>query len=95
MSILLTLIGIVLVIVSRETFGVAYWVSLLLVMLTPVIWAVNNIITKDIVKRHSPIVMVAASFVFSSLFLIPIRGFGWHYDVEDFLVRAEGGCPPA
>jgi drug/metabolite transporter (DMT)-like permease len=71
LSILLALVGIVLVILARETFGVTYWVSLLLVMLTPMIWAVNNIITKDIVKRHSPIVMTAVSFVLSSLFLAP------------------------
>jgi drug/metabolite transporter (DMT)-like permease len=71
LSIMLALLGIVLVIFARETFGVAYWVSLLLVMLTPIIWAVNNIITKDIVKRHSPIVMTAVSFVLSSLFLAP------------------------
>ncbi|MBW2435848.1 MAG: DMT family transporter [Deltaproteobacteria bacterium] len=71
LSIMLALLGIVLVIFARETFGVTYWVSLLLVMLTPIIWAVNNIITKDIVKRHSPIVMTAVSFVLSSLFLAP------------------------
>lgn len=71
LSILFALFGIVLVIFSRETFGMAYWMSLLLVLLTPIIWAVNNIITKDIVKRHSPNVMVAASFVLSSVFLVP------------------------
>ncbi|MGD2095932.1 MAG: DMT family transporter [Desulfobacterales bacterium] len=71
LSIVLALVGIVLVIFARQTFGVTYWVSLLLVLLTPIIWAVNNIITKDIVKRHSPIVMTAVSFVFSSLFLAP------------------------
>jgi drug/metabolite transporter (DMT)-like permease len=71
LSILLALVGIVLVIFARETFGVTYWVSLLLVLLTPIIWAVNNIITKDIVTRHSPIVMTAVSFVLSSLVLAP------------------------
>ena len=71
LSIVLALVGIVLVIFARQTFGVTYWVSLLLVLLTPIIWAVNNIITKDIVNRHSPIVMTAVSFVFSSLFLVP------------------------
>ena len=71
LSIVLALVGIVLVILARETFGVTYWVSLSLVLLTPIIWAVNNIITKDIVKRHSPIVMTAVSFVLSSLFLTP------------------------
>jgi drug/metabolite transporter (DMT)-like permease len=70
-SIVLALFGIALVIFARQTFGVTYWVSLLLVLLTPMIWSVNNIITKDIVKRHSPIVMIAASFVISSMFLIP------------------------
>jgi drug/metabolite transporter (DMT)-like permease len=70
-SIGLALFGITLVIFSRESFGITYWFSLLLIMLSPMIWAVNNIITKDIVKRHSPIAMVAASFVISSLFLVP------------------------
>lgn len=71
LSIILTLIGIALVIFSRESFGMLYWVSLLLVLLSPTIWAVNNIISKDIVKRHSPAAMVAASFVISSLCLVP------------------------
>jgi drug/metabolite transporter (DMT)-like permease len=71
LSILLALSGMILVILSRRTWGIAYWISLVLATLTPVIWAANNIITKELVRRHSPIVMVAASFVLSSLFLIP------------------------
>ena len=71
LSIAIALFGITIVIFSRESFGITYWLSLLLVMLSPMIWAVNNIITKDIVKRHSPIAMVAASFVISSMFLVP------------------------
>lgn len=71
LSIVVALVGIALVILSRGTFGAAYWTSLVLVLLSPIIWAVNNIISKDIIKRHSPNVMVAASFVLSSLFLIP------------------------
>ncbi|MGD2184545.1 MAG: DMT family transporter [Desulfobacterales bacterium] len=70
LSILIALVGITLVILSRETWGATYWVSLLLVLLTPIIWAANNIITKDLVKRHSPVVMIAASFQLSSMFLI-------------------------
>ncbi len=35
------------------------------------IWAANNIITKELIGRYSPIVIVSASFVLSSLFLIP------------------------
>jgi len=70
-SILAALAGMTLVVFSRSTWGVSYWVSLLLVTLSPLIWAVNSIITKELVKRHSPIVMTGASFVLSALFLIP------------------------
>jgi drug/metabolite transporter (DMT)-like permease len=76
-SILIALVGITLVILSRNTWGTAYWVSLLLVLLTPIIWAANNIITKDLVRRHSPIVMIAASFALSAIFLIPTLSVGY------------------
>ena len=71
LSILLALVGICLVILSRGAWGTAYWISLGLVSLCPAIWAVNNIITKELVARHSPLVMVSASFVLSALFLVP------------------------
>ncbi len=80
-SIVLTLVGIVLVIFSRETFGAGYWLSLLIVLMSPIIWAINNIITKDIVKRHAPIVMVAASFVLSSLMLAPTLSDHYLYTI--------------
>lgn len=73
-SILLALAGIVLVILSRVSWGVAYWISLVLVLLTPIIWAANNIISKEIVKCHSPVVMMSASFFLSSLLLVPTLG---------------------
>ena len=71
-SILAALAGMALVVFSRSTWGVAYWVSLLLVTLSPMIWAANSIISKELVKRHSPIVMSGVSFMLSSLFLIPV-----------------------
>lgn len=71
LSILLALGGMTLVVFSRSTWGVTYWVSLLLVTVSPLIWAANSIITTELVKRHSPIVMTGASFVLSSLFLVP------------------------
>ena len=71
LSILVALLGIAMVILARQVWGVTYWISLLLVTLTPMIWAVNNILTKELVKRHSPLVMIATSFVLSALFLIP------------------------
>jgi drug/metabolite transporter (DMT)-like permease len=70
-SILVALAGMTLVVFSRNVWGVSYWVSLLLVTLSPMIWAANSIVTKELVKRHSPIVMTGASFVLSSLLLVP------------------------
>lgn len=70
-SVLVALAGITLVSLSRSQWGVAYWVSLLLVTLSPMIWAANNILTKHLVQRHSPVVMTSTTFVLSSLFLIP------------------------
>lgn len=63
--------GVVLVTLSRESVGLAYWVSIFLAGLSPVIWSVNNVISKALVTRHHPLVMMAASFVISSLFLVP------------------------
>jgi O-acetylserine/cysteine efflux transporter len=71
-SIVAALAGMTLVVVSRSEWGISYWVSLLLVTLSPMIWAANSIISRELVKRHSPIVMSGTSFVLSSLFLIPV-----------------------
>jgi O-acetylserine/cysteine efflux transporter len=66
--------GITLVTLSRGQWGISYWVSLVLVTASPVIWAANNILTKNLVLRHPPVVMTSATFVLSSLFLIPTLG---------------------
>jgi drug/metabolite transporter (DMT)-like permease len=85
-SIILALAGITMVVLSREAVGFYYWQSLALVTLTPIIWAVNNIITKELVQRHTAVVMTAAAFVLSSLCLVPtlepdyvlrLAGMGW------------------
>ncbi len=68
------LAGILLVTLSRNQWGVAYWVSLVLATASPMIWAANNILTKSLVQRHPPVVMTAATFVLSSLFLVPTLG---------------------
>jgi O-acetylserine/cysteine efflux transporter len=86
LSILLALAGIVMVMLSHNEWGASYWPGLILATLTPMIWAANSIITADLVKRHSPLVIMAISFVLSSLFLIPtlsagfisrLLGLGW------------------
>lgn len=77
LSILFALLGISLVVMARDSWGIVYWLSLFLITLTPIIWAVNNILTKELVKRHSSLVIVATSFVLSSLFLIPTLSAGY------------------
>lgn len=72
MSILVSLVGMVVVVLSRDSWGVTYWVSLMLITLSPMIWAANSIITKELVKRHSPLAMTGLSFVLSSIFLVPV-----------------------
>jgi drug/metabolite transporter (DMT)-like permease len=76
-SVIVALTGITLVSLSRGEWGIHYWVSLLLVTASPVIWAANNILTKSLVQRHPPVVMTAATFVLSSLFLVPTLGQGY------------------
>ena len=71
LSILIALGGLSLVTLSRENMSVSYWASLGLAFLSPLVWGANNILSKDLVKRHSPVVLVAISFIISSLFLIP------------------------
>ncbi|MFH1138401.1 MAG: DMT family transporter [Pseudomonadota bacterium] len=76
-SILVALAGLAMVTFSREAWSVSYWGSLGLAALSPMIWGVNNIIGKDLLKRHSPEVMIATSFVLSSLFLVPTLSDGF------------------
>lgn len=77
LSVLFALGGITLVVLSRNEWGVVYWVSLALLFLSPVVWAANNIFSKEMVKRHTPIVLVSSSFVLSSLFLVPTLSPGY------------------
>lgn len=70
-SIFLALIGIAMIIVSREHFGVDYWLSLVLIALSPLIWAVNNILSKELAGRHAAEVLTTVSFLLSSLLLLP------------------------
>lgn len=77
LSILLALAGIVLVMWSHHEWGVSYWPGLILATLTPLVWAANSIVTAELLKRHAPLVIMAVSFVLSSLFLIPTLSAGF------------------
>jgi O-acetylserine/cysteine efflux transporter len=71
LSILLALCGVSLVVLSRHEWGASYWISVCLAIVSPVVWAANSIIIKNLIRRHSSMVIIATSFVISSLFLIP------------------------
>lgn len=77
LSIIFAIVGMCLVILSKGSWGAAYWGSLFLVSMTPVIWAANTIISKELVKTYSPIVILGLSSLFSSFFLIPTLSEGY------------------
>ena len=70
-SILMSMTGVALVTLSRETWGIDWWISLMFVIMTPMAWAINVIISKEIVDRYSPTVMLALPCLTASLCLIP------------------------
>jgi drug/metabolite transporter (DMT)-like permease len=87
LSILLTLGGLAAVVVADRGIGGAFWFGLLAVCATPLIWAVNTVISKDLVAKESPMVLTTLNFLISSVCLIPFLGSG-------FLSRTGGmGAP--
>ncbi len=77
LSIILAIVGMCLVIMSKGSWGAAYWGSLFLVSLTPVIWAANTVISKELVKTYSPIVILGISSLLSSFILVPTLSEGY------------------
>jgi O-acetylserine/cysteine efflux transporter len=70
-SIFLSMAGVVLVTLSRETWGIDWWISLIFVIMTPIAWTINTVISKEIVDRYSPTVLLALPCMIASLCLIP------------------------
>ncbi|VEN75488.1 membrane hypothetical protein [Candidatus Desulfarcum epimagneticum] len=70
-SILISMAGVVMVILSGEEWGASYWTGLAFAALTPGIWAVNVILSKEIVARHSPAVLMSVPFFAGSVCLSP------------------------
>jgi drug/metabolite transporter (DMT)-like permease len=94
-SILISMTGVAMVILSGEKWGASYWTGLAFAALTPVIWAVNVILSKEIVKRHSPVVIMSVPFFVGSVCLAP--GLSKHYldalaDMGPGLWLAMGFC---
>ncbi len=69
-SILISLFGIIIVSYSKFS-GSVYMTGIFFLFLCEIIWALNTVISKQIVDKYSPIVMISANFLISSLFLIP------------------------
>ncbi len=83
LSILLTLGGLATVVMADRGVGGAFWVGLIAVCFTPLVWAVNTVISKDLVAEESPMVVITLNFLISSACLIPFLG-------GDFLSRLGG-----
>jgi drug/metabolite transporter (DMT)-like permease len=83
LSILLCLGGLATIVITDRGIGGAFWAGLIAVSLTPLIWAVNTVISKDLVAEEPPIVVTTLNFLISSACLLPLLG-------GDFLLRMGG-----
>jgi drug/metabolite transporter (DMT)-like permease len=72
--ILVALVGVALVVVADRGVGGGFWLGLLAVCAMPLVWAINTVISKDLVARESPLVLVTANFLISSVCLLPFVG---------------------
>jgi drug/metabolite transporter (DMT)-like permease len=72
-SILGALLGLFMVI-SADGQSKNFWFGLLTVGLSTTIWAINTILSKDLVAKYSPFAMMGFNFLLGSLFLIPFLG---------------------
>lgn len=71
-SVLVAFIGVCLIVFSGETkLDGSYALGILLLVLSPLVWAINTIITKKLVEAYSPISLVSTNFLVSSLILMP------------------------
>ena len=70
-SILMAMTGVALVTLSRQSWGIDWWISLIFVILTPVAWAVSTLVSKEIVGKYSPAVILSLPCMIASLCLIP------------------------
>ncbi|WP_438002858.1 DMT family transporter [Sorangium sp. So ce321] len=71
LSILLCLAGLAVTMAADGIGGGAFWVGLLAVFVTPIVWAVNTVISKGLVEKESPIVIIVLNFLISSALLLP------------------------
>jgi len=75
LSILLSFAGLAGVVTADGGGGGVYWLGLAAVCLTPAVWAVNTVISKDLVDGSSSVALVTVNFLVSSMCLAPFVGF--------------------
>jgi drug/metabolite transporter (DMT)-like permease len=73
LSIIIALIGLFLVVYS-DSGEKSFWMGFVIIVFSTMIWAINTILTKKLVHKYHPVVMIAYSFLISSIVLIPLLG---------------------
>jgi drug/metabolite transporter (DMT)-like permease len=77
LRILVCFAGVTIIVADDARYDDVYWLGLLAVCLTPIIWAVNTVISKGLVTGSSPIAVVTVNFLISSACLVPFVGTAW------------------
>jgi drug/metabolite transporter (DMT)-like permease len=71
LSILLCVGGLTMIVAAEGVVGDSFWFGLCAACLAPLIWAINTVISKDLVAKESPLVLVTANLLISSVGLLP------------------------
>jgi drug/metabolite transporter (DMT)-like permease len=65
---------VVLVVAGDRGVALSSWPGLLAVSLAPLIWAVNVVLSKDLVARESPLVLTTTNLLIGTVCLLPFLG---------------------
>lgn len=73
LSIIMALLGLILI-VYQDDRQTTFWVGFAFVATSTAVWALNTILTKKLVVKYNPVVMMTYNFCLGSLFLLPFLG---------------------
>jgi drug/metabolite transporter (DMT)-like permease len=76
LSILLSLAGMIMIVAVDATAGEQFWIGLLAAAVAPLIIALNTVISKRVVAKESPLVLLAINMTISSAGLAPFQDGG-------------------
>jgi drug/metabolite transporter (DMT)-like permease len=74
LSTLLCVGGLALVVLADCGVGSFFWIGLLVVCLSPLILALNVLISKDLVTREAPLVVITVNLLIGTACLLPFMG---------------------